>query len=354
MYRLLRQLLLTLILSTIIAGPIYAARPHDQSPTSSASIQLTLTSAQPQLRESTRPEGTFTTFEGLTSPLGEAGTPALPAVTELVGVPAGAPTLAVTLAAAQPLPTPAYPLEPVPFYEQSAEPASGSVVSTELEAYYVPDATIYGQKEWYPANPVSVSEPMTLRGQTLVRVTFVPVQVNLATGELRWYPAADVTLSWSEETLAGRQFVPEAEAQDPHFESVLGSSLSNYEQARAWRERPDTLPEAPSLEGVAPGGMEGIDYAAQRPYPFVGGVTWLISLEGTGLFRIPLAELQAAGVDISNPDRLAVFFGSGDDPEEQAIWIDGGYLYFINTRPHGRWSEKLIYRLVVLPGGNGT
>ncbi|MDQ4075826.1 MAG: hypothetical protein M3220_06205, partial [Chloroflexota bacterium] len=57
-------------------------------------IQLSLTSERPELTESTRAEGTFTTFETSLPLLGEPGAPALPVVRKLVGIPAAvAPTV---------------------------------------------------------------------------------------------------------------------------------------------------------------------------------------------------------------------------------------------------------------------
>ncbi|MDQ4076618.1 MAG: C25 family cysteine peptidase, partial [Chloroflexota bacterium] len=240
------------------------------------------------------------------------------------------------VAAAQTLSSLVHPLEPVPIYHPVQEPDSDNPVGDWMEAAYLPDPALYNANEWFPAEPVTVGEPAVVRGQALLEVRFTPVQVNLATGALRWFPSADVTLSWSAD--ATPRTGPSL-SEDPHFEPLFKGMLSNYEQSRMWRVRPQASRQAEQQ-------------AEQSERVASSATSWLIQLEGKGLFRIPLADLAAQGVDVSDPSRLAVYYGSGTSAQEQAIWLDGSALYLVNTRDHSRWSRKLVYRLEVLPAGN--
>ena len=328
----MRKLLLTILSLTFLISSL-AISLMAASPQLSAgpfSLQVSLVSEPIKLKESVRKEGIFTTFDSTQPLAGETGMPALPLVSQFVAIPATtAPKVKVTLAKAEALSAPTHPLEPVATYYPVIDPNSAHHLGDYLEAEYQINQARYRQNEWYPNELVQVSQPMRLRGQTMVRVEFTPVQVNLATGEMRWFPSADLTLTWQRDalprTLTGQE--------DPYFESTFAGILSNYETARNWR-----TPRQPALTTLR---------------RFGGQNSWMIMLEGKGLFKIPLSDLESAGVDISNPDRLAVYYGSGADTEEQALWQDKQNLYLLNTRDHGNWSKKIVYRLQVLTSGTG-
>nr|MBA3533572.1 hypothetical protein [Ardenticatenales bacterium] len=333
MRNLLRLLWLCLFLVSTLAPPLYAAARLPESTSRPDTLRLTLTSQRPHLTSERRADGLVTTFEGDLPLVGPPGAPALPVVGRLVGLPTRArPTVTIHLREAQPLPRPTAPLARVPS------------VQIESEREGIPPLLEWGREAgsvsegqgWYPAAPVTVGEPMTMRGQAMVQVAFTPVQVNLATGELRWYPSADIELSWEAAQLPAASSIVE----DPSHEPLLAATLSNYEEARGWRS-------------VAAGPLVA---------PQAAGDSWMIAVEGSGLFRVPYEQLASATVPLSDPDRLALFHGSGSTAEEQAIWLDegadntfgpGDALYFINTRLPGRWSKQSAYRLEVLTSGTG-
>ncbi|MGB0385211.1 MAG: C25 family cysteine peptidase [Ardenticatenaceae bacterium] len=359
----MRKILLSLfsLIFLVTASVISLVAATSQSPTTTrpTSLQVSLLSEPVKLKESVRDEGTFTTFESTLPLAGETGMPALPLVTKLVAIPAtSAPQVSVGLPKAKELATPnpstlrqaqgiassglRHPLEPVATYYPVIDPPSPhqledyAPIASQLEAQYLIDQTRYRDNGWYPEELVQVSEPMTLRGQTMVRVEFTPVQVNLATGDIRWFSSADVTLAWESEALTRSV----ATSSDPHFESTFAGILSNYEEARDWRTPRE--PASTTLRRFCRTQACG-----------EGQSSWMIMLEGQGLFKIPLSDLESAGVDVSNPERLAVFYGSGSEEQEQALWLDGQNLYLLNTRDHGRWSKKIVYRLERLTSGAG-
>ncbi len=329
----MRSLLFTLLCLIFLLGSSslsLTAAPSDIPSLGPTSLQLSLVSDAIKLKKSTRNGEIFTTFDSSHPLSGMTGMPALPLVTDFVAIPtSSAPDVSISLIKPQALPASLHPLEPVPTYHPVIDPDSEHHLGDYLQARYEMNSFRYRKNEWYPKELVKVSEPMMLRGQTFVRVEFTPVQVNLATGKARWFSTADVTLEWEQNTLPRSTSVEE----DPHFENVFASMLSNYEDARAWR-----TPRKP---------------ASALRQRFGGEDSWMIMLEGKGLFKIPLSDLASSGVDISNPARLAVYYGPGDTEEEQAVWIDGQTLYLLNTRDHGTWSKKIVYRLKVLASGTG-
>lgn len=330
MQRMLRSVLLLVFVSSTLIPPLHAAQAQRATSLSTdrpSQLQLSFSAPQPALVESQHGEATFTTFETDLSLSGEPGQPALPVITKVLGVPSSAAAQTDFQAAApQTLGTLGHPLEPVP--QQVLPEGAASEEAPQVVSEYLPDADLYARSEWFPASPVTVSEPETLRGQAVVRVSFTPVQVNLATGEVRWIPSADVTLHWDPATLEPA-VVP---VEDPHFESLFRGLLDNYEEARAWR--------APAQNPAQ---------SIQTPAQVAGENRWIVTLQGAGLFGIPFSQLQAAGVPTGNPNSIAVFLGA----QEQHVWIQNNTLYLINQQEPSRWSNQVAYRIEILPSGTG-
>ncbi len=345
MYKLPKFLGLWLIGLSLIAMPLQAASSPQStistlSSLSSPSVSIGFDSPLVSVKEQISPDGTFSTFDTSLPLIGQPSEPALPVMTQLVGIPSDQlPQVMIDLANSQSLGVLTHQIEPIPSYDrvqteawrQALNEGVDALDSEMLDARYLTDKELYARDEWYPSNPVQIGEPMTLRGQMVIEVTFNPVQVNLVTGEARWFSSANVTLDWSNTQLSPNL----SSIEDSHYESFLASMLSNYEQAKAWRVN------------------SSITNQASRSTHLAGSNSWMIAVDSQGLFGIPLSQLQTAGVDISNPDRLALYYGSGTTEQEQAIWIDSDTLYFVNTREHNRWSKDLVYRLELLSSGTG-
>lgn len=359
MHKLPKLLILWLVGLSLVAMPLQAASSPQStistiSSLSSSSVHLEFNSpsvsVKPSLprpvKEQIHPDGTFTTFETSLPLIGQPSEPALPIMTQLVGVPSDQiPQVMIDLANAQPIATSSDPIQPMPTYErqqtegwrQALNQGADTLDSETLDAEFSTNEELYARDEWFPANPVEIGEPMTLRGQMVIEVRFNPVQVNLVTGQIRWFSSADVTLDWSNEQMSSNlSFV-----EDSHYESFFASILSNYEQAKAWRVSSTQAAQAAQASQAA------------RSSHTAGSNSWMITIDRQGLFGIPFSQLQAAGVDTGNPDRLALYYGSGETQQEQALWIDSETLYFVNTREHNRWSKDLVYRLELLSSGTG-
>ncbi|MCB9127910.1 MAG: hypothetical protein H6638_08405 [Ardenticatenales bacterium] len=294
-------------------------------------VTALLKADKPEVGEVQRATGTFTTLRSGDPLLGEEGAPALPIVRQWVAVPSVAdPAVTIRLSEPQPLPSAAHPLDPVPYPVPVYDDFAATGTPDRLDTDYSPNPEIYNQSGWYPAEPVTVGELVTLRGQKMRQLQLTTVQVNLETGELRWFPSAAVALDWQPEQIDYAQ----GNVPDPQYENFFQGLLSNYEAGQAWRADSSLRPE-------------GIDLTEE----LADGNTWMIRVREKGVYRIPLSELAALGVDVSAPERLVVYTGDRQSLREQAIWIANNELYFINTLDHGRWSYDVVFRLKVLPPG---
>lgn len=287
-----------------------------------ASVTVTVPSEHPVMTERIEAGQRYITFEKSSSALNGPGTPALPAEQRFIAIPAGVtPHLAVTSAAPVELPQADAPFLPVPTMRLPEGVAIEEV--DQVEGVYEMRDDI-ATTEWYPATPVRLSDPMTVRGQTMVRLEYTTVQVNLATGEARWLPEIEATVSWA---MADAQ-LPSAPSSDPTYDAVLDQMVVNPDQARAWR-----LPTGGASK-------------EQLVNP-----EWRVTVQNKGLYRIPLNSM--AGVNAANASRLAVYYGPLDAPVEQAVWVNGDSLYLVNTREPGFWSNDIVYRIQLLPVGQG-
>ena len=91
---------------------------------------------------------------------------------------------------------------------------------------YEKDMTIYGRNAFYPEQPVSVSEPFSLRGVQTVAVTVVPFQYNPVTKELRVYDDLQFGVHFD----GGNGEFGDNRLRSPYWDPILMQNLANYNQ----------------------------------------------------------------------------------------------------------------------------
>ena len=91
---------------------------------------------------------------------------------------------------------------------------------------YEKDRTIYGRNAFYPEQPVSVSEPFSLRGVQTVAVTVVPFQYNPVTKELRVYDDLQFGVRFD----GGNGEFGDNRLRSPYWDPILMQNLANYDQ----------------------------------------------------------------------------------------------------------------------------
>lgn len=216
----------------------------------------------------------------------EAGAPALPFYATYIALPPGAEaevTVAALDVVEQRLSVPLLPA-PESRLEEGAEEwlMAGAAVTPDLlfDSHFEPDPAIYGRDALYPESLFELSPPMMARDVRLARLVLYPARYNPVSQTLVTARQLEVEVRFT--SLPAAPLEPIPTHQDAHLQALAGLVL-NYEQAAAWRHRPETL-EAP---------------ATLLP---VGGDAYKIEVNQDGIYRVTYEDLQAAGMDVAAID----------------------------------------------------
>ena len=149
----------------------------------------------------------------------------------------------------------------------------------------------------WPAAPVELGDPATVRGQRLVAVQVRPFRYDEATGRLWVRRQITVRVDF---TGAAPGAATGAAVTDRHWEPVLRSALANYDQGRLWREplRPAGPPPAGGLFRDRAALPEAVRAVAgfDESQPEVR-----IKVDSTGVYAFPYTELAARGFPANVP-----------------------------------------------------
>lgn len=163
---------------------------------------------------------------------------------------------------------------------------------------------------------VQVSRPFTVRERSMVTVSMYPVRGGSI------YRTIDIQLAFS----GGTSDRISGSAADPWFDRVLNSTAANFAQAKDWK---------------APRAEQSALSSAAAPGPFSSGATFFkIPVGQSGVYRITGAQLQAAGLSLTNVagDSIRIFNGGGLQNEIQ------------NNLPRPQFTEIAV---VVNDGNDG-
>ena len=91
---------------------------------------------------------------------------------------------------------------------------------------YERNANIYNRDAFFPGQPVTISEPFSMRGVQTVAVTVVPYQYNPVTKELRVYDDLQFDIRFE----GGNGEFGETRLRSPYWDPILMQNLANYNQ----------------------------------------------------------------------------------------------------------------------------
>ena len=91
---------------------------------------------------------------------------------------------------------------------------------------YEKDLNIYNTDAFFPAQPVTISEPFSLRGVQTVAVTVTPYQYNPVTKELRIYDDLQFGVRFD----GGNGEFGDTRLRSPYWDPILMQNLANYNQ----------------------------------------------------------------------------------------------------------------------------
>ena len=91
---------------------------------------------------------------------------------------------------------------------------------------YEKNTSIYNKNAFFPEQPVTISEPFSLRGVQTVTVTVVPFQYNPVTKELRVYDDLEFGVRFD----GGNGEFGDDRLRSPYWDPILMQNLANYNQ----------------------------------------------------------------------------------------------------------------------------
>lgn len=228
---------------------------------------------------------------------GRPGAPALPLLTEAIGVPFG------TVLSVQVEPGAAHrvilPAAVLPAARQEIEsqppPAEDALPSLPAPITVVEeDPAVYSRSGApYPGPLAVVTGDGVMRQQRIAGIAAYPVQYDPAGRALTVYERLRITVSFEPSgagdppQLAGPP-IPESEA----YEQVFRGALLNYSAARAWRMAVPPSPSGTAMEGSA---IEDLRWTPPSP-------GWRVKVRTTGLYELTYSSLSAAGLPVQSID----------------------------------------------------
>lgn len=146
----------------------------------------------------------------------------------------------------------------------------------------------------WPASPVELGEPATVRRQRLVAVQVRPFRYDEATGRLWVRRSLTVRVDFTGMAPGAAAAAP---VTDSHWEPVFRNALANYEQGRRWRVPQQAAAAAPLLgdRAALPAALRGIA-AFDEGEPEVR-----IKVDSTGVYAFPYSALAARGYPAAVP-----------------------------------------------------
>ncbi len=264
---------------------------------------------------------------------GEVGRPQLPVEGVLIGIPAGAqPSLKVlddqsrrdTLAQ-----------HPIPVARLRMEMDATHPTPRNAGRSFVPDAATYSANRLYPSSAARLGRVGTWRSQRYVSVEFFPLQYNPVGKQLLFHQSLRVEVSLSYPGGTGAAALGQV-VDEGAYESVLKSSLLNYDTSKSWRTA--------SLPAPRAGASRAADYA--------GGPWYKVEVNADGMYKIACDRLPA-GID-ANTLRLFKEDKQLGTKRELAISVLGDwttcnaaddYIEFFGQAANTKYTDTNIYWL---------
>jgi len=213
-----------------------------------------------------------------------AGTPEVPTRGTLVGI--GTPeNLSVEVLDSDIEIMSGYRLYPTPVLNAEGDILDNpdQVLFTET---FAPDAAIYANDAFYPANLVELGQTGYMRDQAVAQVQFYPVQFNPVTGEIRLYRRLVVRISWPD---SGLSAMATDHLVSPDYEKLLKATLLNY----------DVLNRPAPIDVPPPSDPDSIRVTDTTPR---------LQMEVTedSVYRLTPADLTGAGFQLAGVDSRTI------------------------------------------------
>ena len=216
-----------------------------------------------------------------TSEDGSPGSPQLPIESISLGIPAGA-SLTVELVGSL--------FQDIP--NQLIAPAAEYIYNETHDrvTVYHKNPVFYSQDRYFPSRQLSVATPYLLRQQRIGTIRIMPYQYNPVSRVLHRLLRATIKIHLVSTDGKPVDTSPTpVQSADPFFEKEYKTLISNYDQAKQWRQ--------PVLLTVMDNPSD-----STRDWFETGRTYYRINIASDGWYRVTTADLAAAGANTSTID----------------------------------------------------
>ena len=266
-----------------------------------------------------------------------AGRPGVPRRRILLGIPLEAAyDLRVAVAESEMVPV-QYGLLPAPSPVLNADFFSAGSVDAVAPGTagweYVEDEHAYSVDALYPGSIARVASTGFIRDQRYIAVELNPAQYNPVSKELVLHKQFTVEIDFAYE----QERQPGTSLSDGSFESILSSSLFNYESAAGWRGRQQNaaLPEV-----LAPAATNGEVPALK------------VMVNEDGMYQVTAADLVELGVPVTTiPTTTYKLSLRGREVPIRILESEGSFeaLWFFGEKARTKYTDANVYKLTYDP-----
>ncbi len=270
------------------------------------------------------------------------GTPKLPFITKQLGAPAGAEiSLKVTPGKSHEyaLSSPVLPSA----RKEAVPPALGASVeglsNPELLTITEADPEIYNSEGYYPTQLASISADGFMRQQRVVGISIFPVQYNPSRKVIIVYETIDVEITFLGNYSGSAK---QKRSESVVYEQLFKNTLLNYETAKQWRVEPA---DQPAVAGISTKPNMTAPWTPPNP-------GWRVSTAAEGLYKLTYAELESAGLPVSNLDpRTFQLFNFGAEVairvegEDDGAFDESDFILFYAEAVNTKYTGENVYWL---------
>lgn len=355
MNRRLKKILIVMMAAVILMGVL---SPSVRAETSLSNEKYLLSSSQSGvvfevvvpweslIQETVRVDGDA--YVRITLPdwanLSQEGAPALPFLTQAIGVPFGVSLSMKVIPGKSHTVTLSAPVLPEPTQKMEMDILHADQVSSNVTHVIDLDPEIYGNNREFPGALAEITNDGVMRQQRIAGIGVYPVQFHPQSNTLTVYESLKVEITFEGTPAITRG---SARVESDVYEALFESTLLNYEEARSWRsltEKTENLENtAESLQVVAnPAALPW-----QPPEP-----GWRISIEEDGLYELTYTELQLAGLPVNeiDPQTFQMYY-LGNEMAIQVIGEDdlkfdvGDAIIFYGQGIDSKYAAENVYWL---------
>ena len=281
--------------------------------------------------------------------ISEPGTPALPYLTKIIGVPFEAEiTLEVTPGNNHTvkLPSAIKPVESQEVDWSKPPTTKGSIAIPNVTEVVKPNYQIYGSSSVYPGSLAEVINDGVLREQRVASIAVYPVQFAPADNSIIIYETMQVTVHFGNFDSDPNSLVaPDAQA----YESIFEQMLENYEQTKSWRRSRADIPN--QFQDTSYSFEEGLDLVNDWTPP---SQAWRVSISQEGFYQLTYEELNTAGLPVSSLDpRNFSLYNMGSEVAIEVVGESNGQfepgesITFYGQAIRSKYSEENVYWLTI-------